>query len=97
MNVLDNSVLVLNASHYPIDVINVYGASQMVCKDNPRARFVDPETYKPHTYEEWIETWDDAIRSAKLSADEALQNSCMTFKIPEIKADVVIVEIFSMY
>jgi 5-methylcytosine-specific restriction endonuclease McrA len=84
MSVLTGSVLVLNASWMPIDVTSVYEASKMVCRDDPRARFVDPETYMTYDYESWVETWDDAIRSAKLDADKALQNSCMTFRIPEV-------------
>jgi hypothetical protein len=85
-DVLDRSVLVLNTSFRAIDVTNVYKATQMVCKeeDDARAFFIDPETYSPYTFDEWVETWDDAIRSAKLSADKALQSSCMTFRIPEI-------------
>jgi 5-methylcytosine-specific restriction endonuclease McrA len=84
MSVLSNSVLVLNTSFLPIDVINVYEASKKVCREDPRARFVDPETYMSYDYESWIDTWEDAIRSSKLSADKALQSSCMAFRIPEV-------------
>jgi 5-methylcytosine-specific restriction endonuclease McrA len=84
MSVLTDNVLVLNSSWMPVDVNTVYEASKKVCRDEPRARFVDPETYVSYSLEEWVDTWDDAIRSSKFGADQALKNACMTFRIPEV-------------
>lgn len=60
-----NSVLVLNSQWRPIDIHSLHEAKKKVCRDKPRALFVDPETLERLDYGQWIESWDDAIRSAK--------------------------------
>jgi 5-methylcytosine-specific restriction endonuclease McrA len=84
MSVLNNSVLVLNKGWMPIDVTNVYDAVLKVCRDKPTARFVDPETYATYDFEEWVETWEDAVRAAKFDADKVLESPCLAFRLPEV-------------
>lgn len=84
MSVLSSSVLVLNSGWMPVDVTNVYDAVLKVCRDNPRARFVDPETYVTYDFESWVDTWEDAVRSAKFEEDQVMQSSCLAFRFPEV-------------
>lgn len=90
MSVLTRSVLVLNSGWMPIDVTSVYEAVCKVCNEGtkrnpgPRARFVDPETYITYDFEEWVETWEDAIRAAKFEKDKVMESPCLAFRIPEV-------------
>jgi len=84
MSVLNNSVLVLNKGWMPIDVTNVYDAVLKVCRDDPVAKFVDPETYVTYDFESWVETWEDAIRAAKFDAEKVLESPCLAFRLPEV-------------
>lgn len=84
MSVFNNSVLVLNSGWMPVDVTSVYEAVLKVCRDEPRAKFVDPETYLTYDFESWVETWEDAIRSAKFEADQVLESPCLAFRLPEV-------------
>ena len=84
MSVLSSSVLVLNKGWMPVDVTNVYEAVCKVCRDVPRARFVDPETYVTYDFESWVSTWEDAVRSAKFEADKVMVSYCLAFRLPEV-------------
>jgi 5-methylcytosine-specific restriction endonuclease McrA len=84
MSVLNNSVLVLNKGWMPVDVTNVYDAVLKVCRHDPTAKFVDPETYVTYDFEAWVDTWEDAIRAAKFDADKVLESPCLAFRLPEV-------------
>lgn len=81
---ISGRVLVLNKNWIPIDVRDVFEAVHMVAKDEPRARIVDPETYATYDFESWVETWEDAVRTAKISEDKTFVGSCFAFRIPEV-------------
>ena len=84
MSVLDNSVLVLNTGWMPVDVTTVYEAVLKVCRDTPRALFVDSATYATYGFEAWVDTWEDAIRASKFQSDEVIESPCLAFRLPEV-------------
>ena len=84
MGILSNGVLVLNTGWMPVDVTSVYDAVKKVCQDEPRAKFVDPETYVTYDFESWVYTWEDAVRSAQFEAHKVMESPCFAFRLPEV-------------
>ena len=66
-----NRTLVLNRNWQPINVLPVREAIKRVIKG--RAVFLDIENGATFDYENWCLTWDDAIRTAKIAADQAIR------------------------
>jgi len=80
--VLDNRVLVLNKNWIPVNVMSVMDAIQKVFKE--RARFVDPETYAVYSFEDWVMTWEDAIRESKIAESHVLPGAGFSMLLPEV-------------
>jgi hypothetical protein len=75
-------VLVLNKNWVPINVTSVFDAIASVFSD--RAKFVDPETYATYDFESWIDTWEDAMHLAKISAHQVVNCPSVKIVVPEI-------------
>ena len=75
-------VLVLSKNWTPINVISVFKALHKVC--NERALFVDPLTYQTFKFEEWTNTWEDAIQTAKIEANRVIHLCGNGILAPEV-------------
>ena len=71
MTAVNGRVLVLNKNWQPINVLPVMEAIKRVIKG--RAVCLDIENGITFDYENWCLTWDDAIKTAKIAADQAIR------------------------
>lgn len=74
---LDSKVLVLNRSWLPVNIINGFEA---VCKLYCEKARVVGEDYALYSLDEWVETWRDASKLARLAAERRI--NCVSFVIP---------------
>lgn len=72
--VLNNPVLMLNASWMPIDVITVAQAIEKIC--NYRAKFVDQD-YSVHDFDSWTQL-------AAIKNEPALHTATLSLRVPEV-------------
>jgi uncharacterized protein (UPF0212 family) len=79
---MSNGVLVLNSAWIPVDVMDVYDAISKVFAG--RAKFLDVETCATYNFADWVDNWDDAIRTAKEAADKAIASPRFKFLLPEV-------------
>lgn len=76
-------VLVLSKNWIPINVTDALDALHMVFKG--RALCVDTETFAIYDFESWVGTWDDAIRTARIAADQkVVRTNGMSLLLPEV-------------
>jgi 5-methylcytosine-specific restriction endonuclease McrA len=82
MSVLNSKVLVLNTGWLPFDVTTVHTAICMLCRDNPRARLVDIDTYTTYSFEEWVNNFQEP--NLNLRNDEVIKTPHFSFRRPEV-------------
>jgi len=82
--VMNSKTLVLNSDWQPINIVPVWKAVMKVV--NCRALFMDsnPESCRLYDFEGWCSEWEDAIRSAKIAADQVLPLAGSYMLIPEV-------------
>lgn len=79
--VLARKVLVLNKSWLPVDVVSVMAALCRVFSE--KALFVDSE-YQTYDWEAWVETWEDAVRHAKVETERVIHAPQVNVVAPEV-------------
>ena len=77
-----NRTLVLNNEWRPINVLPVCKAIMKVFSG--RAVFLDPESFRTYDFESWVMEWDDAIRTAKIAANQVIPLAGSKLFLPEI-------------
>jgi len=83
MSGLNGRVLVLNRNWVPVNVLSVLDAVSKVFKG--RAMFLDLETYVTYDFENWVENWSEAVRTAKVASDQAVRvGSHSWMGLPEV-------------
>lgn len=83
---LDRRVLVLNKQWAPINTTSVRRALEKVWNGRAVIYHYDPvaETSVTYDFESWILNWEDAISSAKITADRVIPVSGWNILVPEI-------------
>jgi len=79
---MNSRVLVLNKNWIPVDILNVVDAISKVFAG--RAKFLDVETCATYNFADWVDNWDDAIRTAKVAADRAISSPRFKFLLPDV-------------
>ena len=80
-SVLDSRVLVLSKSWLPIDTTSVFDAINKVLGE--RAKIVGPD-YDLYGLDEWIESWQDAKKVAKLAEEKVISAVNFQMAVPEV-------------
>jgi hypothetical protein len=81
-SVLNRRVLVLNRSWIPINTTTVFNA--LISCFNERANFIDPDTFCVHSWESWVESWEDAVACSKVEADRIIHCPSCSIVAPEV-------------
>ena len=78
---INSKVLVVNQAWTPINIMSAWEAINDVL--NEQADIVD-ENWALYSFDEWIETWSDAVALAKLQDEQIIHAVRYKFKAPEI-------------
>jgi hypothetical protein len=80
--VVAGRTLVLNSEWRPINILPVLKAVMKVF--NSRALFVDPESCRTYDFESWVLEWDDAVRTAKIAANQVMPLGGLSLVLPDV-------------
>lgn len=78
-------VLVLNKGWMPINIVDALDALFMVFNGRALCVQIDSDSCRTYDFEHWVETWDDAVRTAKVAADQrVVRSNGMSILLPEV-------------
>jgi len=78
---LNSKVLVVNQAWTPVNIMPAWDAINNVL--NESADIVD-ENWALYSFEEWVESWSDAVTLSKIAEDQVINAVQFSFKAPEI-------------
>jgi 5-methylcytosine-specific restriction endonuclease McrA len=81
---MNSKTLVLNTEWHPINIIPAWKAVMKVFSGRALFMNPDPESCRLYDFESWVMEWDDAVRSAKIAADQVLPLAGSCLVVPEV-------------